>query len=330
MTLSSFPGGAGAYPYAWTLGIDNLTLCIQLLSMPRVSPPPDFFRYRVPTPGADAWGAVVTGGGRFTALPGRPYPPRGHPGDHSFTWERGRVLGAFQVVYIAEGRGEFETRAVGRLEVGSGTALLLLPGVWHRYRPLRATGWVELWVEIGGALIEGMIRGGIFSEERPVVAVARGLELEGRLGALHRLMSTEPPGEAPELAAQALGVLSLLHASRNEPGRPRSIVAAVDQAKRMMEEGDTRSVRMPALARSLGVAYSYFRREFRLRTGMSPRQYLLRIRMQRAQRLLGSSDDSLKQVAERLGFSSPFHLSSAFKAEFGIAPSRWRRKKPER
>ncbi len=298
--------------------------------MSQPSPSPDFFRYSVATPGADAWGAVVTGGGRFTALPRRPYPPRGHPGDHSFTWERGRVLGAFQAVYIADGRGEFETRAMGRVEVGAGTALLLFPGAWHRYRPLRSTGWVELWVEIGGPLVDGMIRGGIFSEERPVIAVGRGLEFEARINALHRLMWTEPPGDTSELAARALGVLSLLHASRNEKGRPRSIVAAVDQAKRMMEEGDTRSVRMPALARSLGVAYSYFRREFRLRTGISPRQYLLRIRMQRAQRLLGSSDDSLKQVAERLGFSSAFHLSSAFKSQFGIAPSRWRRRRPER
>jgi len=87
---------------------------------------------------------------------------------------------------------------------------------------------------------------------------------------------------------------------------------------------------MPELARSLGVAYSYFRREFRMRTGISPRQYLLRIRMQRAQRMLGSSGDSLKQVADRLGFSSAYHLSSAFKAEFGVAPSRWRRRKLER
>jgi AraC-like DNA-binding protein len=52
--------------------------------------------------------------------------------------------------------------------------------------------------------------------------------------------------------------------------------------------------------------------------------------MQRAQRMLGSSGDSLKQVADRLGFSSAYHLSSAFKAEFGMAPSRWRRRKLER
>jgi AraC-like DNA-binding protein len=163
-----------------------------------------------------------------------------------------------------------------------------------------------------------------------VVAVSRRLELEARIETLHGLVSRKPTGDAPELAAQALGVLSLLNASTKAQDRPRSVVSAVEQAKRIMEEGSSRPVSMPELARSLGVAYSYFRREFRMRTGISPRQYLLRIRMQRAQRMLGSSGDSLKQVADRLGFSSAYHLSSAFKAEFGVAPSRWRRRKLER
>jgi AraC-like DNA-binding protein len=312
------------------LGIDNLTKGIHVLSLASSPPQADFFRYVVATPGAEHWGAVVTGGGRFTARPHHPYPPRGHPPDHRFTWENGRVLGAFQVVYVAEGRGEFEARSTGRVPVGSGTALLLFPGTWHRYRPAEDTGWLEQWVEIGGPLLERMLRAGIFSPERPVIAVSRVLELEARIESLHGLVSRQPTGDAPELAAQALSLLSLLHASEQGRDRPRSVVSAVEQAKRIMEEASGRPVSMPALARSLGVAYSYFRREFRLRTGISPRQYLLRIRMQRAQRMLGSSGDSLKQVADRLGFSSAYHLSSAFKAAFGVAPSHWRRRKLER
>jgi AraC-like DNA-binding protein len=292
--------------------------------------PTDFFRYLAATPEADGWGAVVTGGGRFTALPRRPYPPPGHPSDHSFTWESGRVLGAFQMVYLVEGRGEFEARATGRVAVSAGTALLLFPGTWHRYRPAADAGWVEQWVEIGGSLLERMLRESTFSPDDPVVALSRRLELEARIDSIHALITTQPAGHAPELAAHALGVLALLHASRHEKSPVRPVVSAVEQAKRVMEDAGSRPVSMPKLARSLGVAYSYFRREFRARTGISPRQYLLRIRMQRAQRLLGASDESIKRIADRLGFSSAFHLSSAFKAEFGMAPSHWRRRRLER
>lgn len=292
--------------------------------------PADFFRYGAATPEAEAWGALVTGGGRFAALPQQPYPPAGHPSDHAFSWERGRVLGAFQVVFVAEGTGEFESRATGRLAIGAGSALLLFPGTWHRYRPGAESGWVEKWVEIGGPLVGRLLAEGTFNPRQPVLAITRRAELEGTLDAIQRLLLLDSAGYAPELAAHAVMLLALLRASRQEQKPLPAIASAVEEAKRMMEDITRDPLPMPELARALGVSYSYFRREFRRRTGISPRQYQLRLRMQRAQRLLGASDDSLKQIADRLGFSSAYHLSLAFKAEFGLAPSHWRRRKLDR
>jgi AraC-like DNA-binding protein len=75
----------------------------------------------------------------------------------------------------------------------------------------------------------------------------------------------------------------------------------------------------------LGVAYSHFRRAFRQHTGFAPWQYMLHLRLAQARRLLASPDATIEDAAGRLGFSSAFHLSAAFKRTFGLAPSRWRR-----
>ena len=285
----------------------------------------DFFRYQASTPESECWGVVVTGAGRFTARPGSPYPPAGHPRDHHFTWERGRALGSLQVVYISAGGGEAEFAARETRLVGAGDALLLRPGAWHRYRPLAASGWTEQWVELEGPVVQGLLSRGPLQAADPVVNVSRRLEFEHRLGAIQQIVAGGPAGHAPELAAQALGLLALIAISRDERQRQSPIAAAVAQARRVMEEAEGRELSMPRLARSLGVAYTHFRREFRRSTGMPPGQYLLRVRMQRVQRLLGSTDETLKEVAERLGFSSAFHLSSAFKARYGVSPSQWRR-----
>ena len=81
------------------------------------------------------------------------------------------------------------------------------------------------------------------------------------------------------------------------------------------------------MARELGVAYSYFRREFKRHTGLAPYQYVRQMRLEKARRMIGTSSDSLQAIAERLGFASPYHLSAAFKKYYGEAPDHWRRRR---
>ena len=306
-------------------GIDKLLQNIQKCATAMPRPTPDFFRYVLPHAEAAHWGVVVTGGGVIRARAGDPYPPAGHPADHSFAWRTGRVLAAFQVVHVAQGAGEFESEATGAQRVVAGTALLLFPGVWHRYRPDPATGWTEKWVEFGGPVPQQLAKAKVLTPAGAVVAVASPEEMEARLDRIHEGLRQEADGVESELSAGALGVLSLLQQARPNLAESKPVAVAIARARRLMEE-DGAAVPLPELARSLGVAYSSFRREFVRRTGLSPQQYQGRVRLQRAQRLLGGTDQTIKQIADRLGFSSGFHLSAAFAAHFGLPPREWRRR----
>jgi len=291
--------------------------------MPRAQE--SFFLYRLPHPEAGQWGVGVQGGGLCQVRAGEAYPPRGHPSDHSFDWNMGRALGAFQVVFISHGRGEFESQATGTQRVVAGMALMLFPGVWHRYRPEPESGWTEKWVEFTGLLPQRLAKAGLFAPERAVIPVASPADMESRMDVLHGLLRQEREGLEAELAAGAFGVLALLREPRAEGGEEGPMAAAILKARRVLEEAGEHGLKLPDLARSLGVSYPSFRREFRRRTGISPQQYQLRMRLQKVQRLLGGSDRSIKEIAEQLGFSSPYHLSSAFSSHFGLSPKEWRR-----
>lgn len=284
-----------------------------------------FFRYVLPHADAQHWGVVVTGGGAFRAAAGQAYPPAGHPTDHAFDWTNGRMLGTFQLVYVEQGAGEFESEATGWRRLEAGMAVLLFPGVWHRYRPDPASGWLERWVEFGGPVPQRLLQAHVLTPARALVTVAVPAEMETRLGRIHELLRREAGGAEAELAGAALGVLALLQQAPPDLAESKPAAVAVARARRMMEE-EAVGEALPKLARSLGVAYSSFRREFARRTGLSPQQYLMRTRLQRAQRLLGGTDQTIKQIADRLGFSSPFHLSAAFSAHFGMPPREWRRR----
>lgn len=282
---------------------------------------PDYAKYLPATNDGEVWGVAVRAGGRITNAPGKPYPPTGHPADHAFAWEHGRVLGAWQAVLVQAGGGEFEGRRRGGVEaVRAGDLLWITPGQWHRYRPAARGGWTEIWVELDGPVLGRLTEAGLLPAQG---GVRRGLDAQALGAAILRLHAGLDAGDAAAQAADAIRLLGLLRG--REAGEDAPLVRAVRRAERLLAERIEEPPAMPALARELGVGYAGFRREFKRRTGVAPRQYLLRLRLERAQRLLGSTPAKLEEIAERLGFSSAFHLSAAFKARFGIAPAVWRR-----
>lgn len=266
---------------------------------------------------AEAWGVVVRAGGCIINEPGEAYPPAGHPADHAFAWERGRVLGGWQVVMVVRGGGFFDEQSVCEGEV-----IFLVPGRWHRYRPSVETGWTEWWVEFSGEILERLAAKGVLPTECRVMRPAKGGELADAMRALHREIR-ESGGERPaELAALAMRVLGGLTERRKTEGS--RLERAVKKAERLLAERLANPPDMPELARELGVNYASFRREFTRRAGMAPRQYLMRLRFERAQRMIGETPLKVEAIAEQLGFSSAFHLSAAFKARFGVSPMVWR------
>ncbi|HKI69892.1 MAG TPA: helix-turn-helix transcriptional regulator, partial [Verrucomicrobiae bacterium] len=78
------------------------------------------------------------------------------------------------------------------------------------------------------------------------------------------------------------------------------------------------------LAQIAGVSYSTLRALFTASQGESLHSYLLRVRMDHARRLLSDSRLEIKQVADRLHFSSEFYFSHFFKRFAGISPRTFR------
>jgi AraC-like DNA-binding protein len=288
---------------------------------------PDFRRYLVNPPESEAWGIAVTGSGRQTCSAASPYPPAGHPADHHFSWENGRVLGACQIIFVAEGRGVFESRATGLVPVTKGTALIVLPGVWHRYAPDPKTGWTEQWIELQGSRPEALVKNGSLSSSRAVIKMERALKMEALFDEIQARLVAPAAGFDPEAAAIGLQILSLVVEAPRLCAPSRAITSFVSRAERVLMDSVDSPPAIPGLARELGVAYSYFRREFKRHTGLAPYQYVRRLRMEKARRMIGGSSESLQTISERLGFASPFHLSAAFKKQYGQSPDHWRRRR---
>jgi transcriptional regulator GlxA family with amidase domain len=81
-----------------------------------------------------------------------------------------------------------------------------------------------------------------------------------------------------------------------------------------------------ALARAVGLSRPAFAKRFTHALGSPPLRYLSELRLELAAGLLKSSDASLSELAQKVGYASEFAFSRAFKRRFGVAPSFFRRR----
>ncbi|HZR43879.1 MAG TPA: helix-turn-helix domain-containing protein, partial [Ktedonobacteraceae bacterium] len=84
---------------------------------------------------------------------------------------------------------------------------------------------------------------------------------------------------------------------------------------------------LEALAQQIGFSAYHFARLFRQATGESPHQFVLRQRIERAQRLLAETDVPLAHVALECGFANQSHLSLVFKRHLGLTPRAYRQQR---
>ena len=94
----------------------------------------------------------------------------------------------------------------------------------------------------------------------------------------------------------------------------------VSLARELMDGDPTRHWRLSELAGRAHVSPSHLAERFRVEIGVTPKQYLLRARLERALDLLKDSDISITELALDLGYASSQHLANVVKARTGKTP----------
>ena len=92
-----------------------------------------------------------------------------------------------------------------------------------------------------------------------------------------------------------------------------------------MEENAEKNIPIKELASFMGMSEKYFIQFFHAHTGKSPKQYMIRQRMELSARLLSDPSLFISEVADRLHFSDEYAFSKAFKKYYGESPVSFRK-----
>jgi len=103
----------------------------------------------------------------------------------------------------------------------------------------------------------------------------------------------------------------------------------VGRALALLHEQPGRTWTVDELAREVALSRSALAERFAELVGEPPIQYLMRWRLALAARALRSSEESVSRIAERSGYESEAAFTRAFKREFGMPPTAWRKAAPQ-
>ena len=272
------------------------------------------------------WGLTVSTVGMDDVAIGEHYPTKGHADGYYFDMERGRRLNEYQMLYLVDGEGLFQSSHVEGKRIKAGDLFLLFPDEWHSYGPTERSKWKSYWIGFKGKNIDDRVKANFLSPEKPIYHLGYSAGIIELYEAALRTAFEEPPYAQQILAGIVNHLIGMMYAQERsiELNKNQSHVEMISKARLRIREELESELTIQHLAEDLGVSYSNFRKLFKQYTGLSPALYQQDLRLQRAKELLSTTKLSIKEIAYRLNFESPDYFSSKFRMKTGIKPSEFR------
>ena len=205
----------------------------------------------------------------------------------------------------------------------AGDSFLVYPDTTIHYYADAADPWEYVWVGFNGMDAERYVAMTDFSRESPVLAGEEGAAIAGLLEEIYRAYGTST-WENLAMTGKLYALLSHLveQAQRGKTPR-RDALDCAEAAADYIVNHFAEPLTVEQLADHFSVSHSSLYRKFIKRYQMSPKRFLLEYRIDRACILLSTTDHSVQEVSNSVGFDDPFYFSRVFKEIRGVSPRRY-------
>ena len=223
---------------------------------------------------------------------------------------------------VVEGEAELTFEGGEKIVLEKGCFYAMFPKSGAHYETRADTPWSIKWIVLSGERVGQYLSLLGLAPASPVLRPNAAGEIEAVLDRLFLLFNSFA-------LADRLLCLSLVHRLFSLLAEHTPVTAArsrrMGEAVAYLEAHYREPLSVGMLADRSGYHPNYFIKRFRAEVGCTPWALLLRLRLRRARSLLTHSELSVGEIAHEVGFSDELYFSRAFRREYGLAPSAFRR-----
>jgi AraC family transcriptional regulator, arabinose operon regulatory protein len=228
----------------------------------------------------------------------------------------------YAVEYIIEGEGFLEIDGK-KLTPKKGDTFITHLGSNHQYGSSEKNPWEKIWIGFKGRMPDALFAE--YGLEHTYLVENCNVEVE--LRDILNMAKNEIP-ERQRQQETSLLVHNLLHQIYSIiEFRTHTLYDTIDRTIAYMRMNLHNMLSLDTIASHVNKSKSQLINLFKDRTGQTPYEYFLEMKIRRAQMLLHGSSFSIQQIAEDLGFHDAFHFSNTFKARTGDSPSIYRKRR---
>lgn len=254
------------------------------------------------------------------------------PHDHDF----------LEIVLVSSGQA-VHRHAGGDEVIRAGDALVVRPDTWHAYRDARMEHWDccvpaevlrrELAWTAADPVLGRLLWSAPLENDRAGILrlhldTAAQESAESHLRELAARREARDPGTRAATLGRLLLIAGILADTLGTPAMPETGEAvahpAVSRAIAILVEDPARTWTLAELAGEVGLAPAYLVRLFSAATGLPPRAWAIRHRLEVAAGLLLRGDQPVAEIGARVGWPDANLFARRFRSQYGASASAWR------
>lgn len=241
------------------------------------------------------------------------------------TW-RPRGRRDFQLIYVASGKAHFHFGEEERI-VTAGHIVLYRPKEPQKYEYYGKDQTQVFWVHFTGNDVTNILRSYGITDNKKVFYCGSSLDNQNLFRKMinELQMSKENYAEMLEMYLRQIFITmqrAFIGTIKKEKAR---VVDKIEKATVYFNENYSQEINIDEYAEQMHVSVSWFIRNFRESTGLTPMQYILSKRIYNAEILLQDPSYNVSEISRVVGYDNPLYFSRIFKKAKGLSPSEYRK-----